>query len=83
MLQPSDHPYGSPLAPIQQFFILFVLGAQACMHDSRWGLIKAEQKEETTPLAMLAAPCSHATLDKVALRGDGMLKFGVENQLKL
>ena len=42
VLQPSDHLSGPPLDPVQELHILPVLGPQAWMPYSRWGLIRAK-----------------------------------------
>jgi len=54
VLQPSEHPHGSPLNPLRKLNIFLVLGPQTWMQYSRWGLTKAEQRGTITSLTLMA-----------------------------
>ena len=55
VLQPTDHLFGHPLDPLQQFPVLY-WELHTCMQYCRWGLTRAEQRGTITSLSLLATP---------------------------
>ena len=54
VFQPSDHFCGPPLDPLQQLHVFPVLRVQNWTQDSKWGLMRAEQRGRITSLDLLA-----------------------------